>query len=335
MTRPADLVVRRFVLVALWAPAVLVAVGVAIQLALLPFAPSTIAVHWNAAGTADGFAPAWVQPLGTIAVGFGLPALIALTTLPGLRRGERGPTYRVLGATSAAVAALGTVMFTWTFAMQAGLDTAANAPTVWAALVASFAAGALAGVGAWFVQPAQDAPAEAAEPATALALPDGARALWLRSSATRPGAAVGVLTGVLALSTAAAVSWIGGAPAALAWLLTGVALALVVLAATTLAFHVRVDASGLRVDSVLGAPRFHVPLEDVASVACAHVNPMGEFGGWGLRLGAGRRFGVVLRAGEAIEVVRRSGKRFVVTVDDARTGAALLAALVERRAVGA
>ncbi|MNY73206.1 hypothetical protein D3C86_2119390 [compost metagenome] len=62
---------------------------------------------------------------------------------------------------------------------------------------------------------------------------------------------------------------------------------------------------------------------------------MGEFGGWGLRLSTDRRFGVVLRSGEAIEVLRRSGKRFVVTVEDAATGAALLEALVERRAARA
>jgi hypothetical protein len=112
----------------------------------------------------------------------------------------------------------------------------------------------------------------------------------------------------------------------------GLALLLLAFAATTLAFHVRVDDSGLHVDSVLGIPRFHVPLSDIESAARVEVNPMGEFGGWGLRLSTGRRFGVVLRAGDAIEVLRRSGKRFVVTVDDAATGAALLEALVSRAA---
>jgi hypothetical protein len=107
---------------------------------------------------------------------------------------------------------------------------------------------------------------------------------------------------------------------------------LLALAATTLAFHVRVDDSGLHVESVLGIPRFHVPLGDIESAARVDVNPMGEFGGWGLRQSTGRRFGVVLRAGEAIEVLRRGGKRFVVTVDDAATGAALLEALVSRAA---
>ena len=59
---------------------------------------------------------------------------------------------------------------------------------------------------------------------------------------------------------------------------------------------------------------------------------MGEFGGWGLRLSVEGRFGVVLRQGEAIEVTRANGRRFLVTVDDAATGAALLQALIARDA---
>lgn len=44
--------------------------------------------------------------------------------------------------------------------------------------------------------------------------------------------------------------------------------------------------------------------------------------------------GVVLRSGEAIEVQRTGGRRFVVTVDDAQTGAALLGTLVARSRAG-
>jgi hypothetical protein len=55
------------------------------------------------------------------------------------------------------------------------------------------------------------------------------------------------------------------------------------------------------------------------------VNPLAEFGGWGWRWGADGRVGVVLRAGEGIQVTRTNGKRFVVTVDDAQTGASVLA----------
>ena len=330
-SRPG-LALRRFVLVAVWLPVVVVAAGVVLQLVLLPQVPATIAVHWNAAGEADGFAPAWTQPLATAVLGLGLPLLIALTSLPGLRRGDGGPTYRLMGATAAAVAALVTVALTWTFAMQAGLDTAAEAPTVWAALVASFVAGAVVGVAAWFAQPREEATDAAAAPATPLALAANERVLWMRTSGMSRGAAITVVAAVLLVAGSAVVAWVTGAEPLLAWILTGTALLLLVFAATTLAFHVRVDETGLHVDSVLGLPRLHVPLADIASAARVDVSPMGEFGGWGLRLGAGRRFGVVLRSGEAIEVLRRSGTRFAVTVDDAGTGASLLEGLVERAA---
>ncbi|MFE5407960.1 DUF1648 domain-containing protein [Microbacterium sp. NPDC056569] len=336
--RPADpttlsrLALRRFVLVAVWLPIVLVAVGVAVQLVLLPQVPATIAVHWNAAGEADGFAPAWTQPLATIAFGLGLPLLIALTSLPGLRRGDRGMTYRLMGATAAALSALVTVALTWTFVMQAGLDSSADAPTVWAALAASFLAAAAVGVAAWFLQPREAGTDAAATPAMPLALAANERVLWMRAVGMSRGAAILIVAAVILVAASAVVAWVTGADPVLAWLLTGVALLLLVFAETTLAFHVRVDDTGLHVDSLLGFPRFHVPLAEVTSAARVDVNPVGEFGGWGLRLSTGRRFGVVLRTGEAIEVLRRSGKRFVVTVDDAGTGAALLEALVERAA---
>ncbi|MFF1573368.1 hypothetical protein ACFVWR_11505 [Leifsonia sp. NPDC058292] len=60
------------------------------------------------------------------------------------------------------------------------------------------------------------------------------------------------------------------------------------------------------------------------------MNPIGDFGGFGMRYSTGRRFGVVLRHGPPIGVERRDGRRFVVTVADADTGAALLQALAQR-----
>lgn len=321
---------RRFVLVAVWLPLALVAVAVVVQLVLMPQMPSTIAVHWNASGEPDGAAPAWTSPLATAVFGLGLPLLISLTSLPGLRRGDEGGMYRLAGAAAAGVSALVAVAFTWTFAMQAGLEGSADAPAIWPAVVGSLAAGVVVAVVAWLVQPRESVGTTVVAGAEPLELGPTERAWWIRSTTLASGAAIAIAVAVLGIGFAAVVAWIAGAPAALAWSLTGIALLLLVLAATTLAFRVRVDDSGLHVDSALGIPRFHVPLSDVESAAAVSVNPMGEFGGWGLRVGAGGRFGVVLRTGEALEVSRRSGKRFVVTVDDAQTGAALLQALAAR-----
>lgn len=330
MTRP-DPAVRRFVLVAIWLPVAFVAVALVVQLIALPQLPSTIAVHWNAAGEADGFAPAWTHPLMTVLFGLGLPLLMATTSLAGLRRGDRGPTYRLMGASAAAVAALVTVALTTTLVMQVGLDDASQAPTVWVPLVTSLVAAAAVGVCAWFLQPRTESPAADARPAAPLALAANEQVLWMRTTAMSTGAAVAIVAAVLLVAVGAVVAWVTGPEPALAWLLTAVAAILVFFAATTLAFHVRVDDTGLHVESVLGIPRFRVPLSDVASAARVTVNPMGEFGGWGVRIApSGRRFGVVLRTGEALEVTRRNGRRLVVTVDDAETAAALLEALVQR-----
>ena len=71
-------------------------------------------------------------------------------------------------------------------------------------------------------------------------------------------------------------------------------------------------------------------IEEVEEAVVVQVNPLREFGGWGIRTGVGGRIGVVMRGGEALEVVRTGGRRVVVTVDDAATGAALLNTLAGR-----
>lgn len=189
--RPAP-AVRRFELIAQWLPAVIVAIAVAAQLLLLPKVPPTIAVHWNAAGAADGFAPAWTQPIATTLLGIGVPVLVSLTTLPGLRRGERGTTYRLLGALAAALSAFVAVAFTTTFAMQAGLEASADAPAIWPALVAALVAGVLAGLAGWAVQPRHDASAVASTAEPALAVGATEQVAWVRTAAMPTGAVVGL-----------------------------------------------------------------------------------------------------------------------------------------------
>jgi predicted O-methyltransferase YrrM len=243
---------RRFVLVAVIIPLALVAVGVTIQLVVLPHVPSTIAVHWDAAGVPDRFAPAWTQPLATILFGAGVPLLIAMTSLPGLRRGDRGVTYRFLGSVAAGSAALLTTVLTWTFVMQAGASPDAAIGPIWPALVGCMAVGAGAGIAGWFLQPKEEWSRAETPAAKPLVIAPGEHVVWLRTASMTRGAAIGIAVAVLAVAVAAVVSWLTGAPEGVVWLLGGAALLLLVLAATTVAFHVRVDEAGLSVDSVLG-----------------------------------------------------------------------------------
>ncbi|MEU1970070.1 DUF1648 domain-containing protein [Microbacterium sp. NPDC019599] len=329
MTTDRSPALARFVLVALVLPAVITVVASLVQLVALPQLPDPVAVHWNALGQADGFASPWLYPVMTLLIAGALPALLALTSLPGLRRGDGGPTYRFMGATALGLSAFGAALLTWSLLMQVGLADATDAPTVWPALVGGLGAGALAGAAGWFLQPHVRQPAPAALPGTPIALRPGERAVWMRTTSVGRGAAAGIALGAIAVVVGAVAVYLAGAPAVTVWVLTLAAVLLVVLAATTVAFHVRVDDAGLEVRSILGFPRFRVPLADVSRAVAVAVDPMGEFGGWGIRLAPGR-FGIVLRTGEAIEVSRANGRRTVVTVDDAATGAALLEALAER-----
>jgi len=72
-----------------------------------------------------------------------------------------------------------------------------------------------------------------------------------------------------------------------------------------------------------------VPLTAITGVRTVEVRPMRDFSGWGLRFG-NLGWGLVLRGGSAIAVDREGRSPFVLTVDDAETGAALLAALAQR-----
>jgi hypothetical protein len=94
-------------------------------------------------------------------------------------------------------------------------------------------------------------------------------------------------------------------------------------------WRVTAGPAGLSVTG-LGVRKF-LPAESIESVRVVTVSPMPEFGGWGYRISLDGRFGVVLRAGEAIEVKYAGGRRFVVTVDDAKTGASVLSAAAAAR----
>ncbi|RLK48993.1 DUF1648 domain-containing protein [Microbacterium telephonicum] len=330
MTARSPLAVRRFTLVAVVLPIIVVALSLVVQLAVLPSLPDPVAVHWGLDGSPDRFAPAWSSLLLTLLAGLGLPLLIAASVLGGLRRGDRGFAYRMLGATALGLATLMSVLGAATLAMQAGLADAADGPGVGWALAGALVAGVAAATAGWMLQPHEPFVPSPPLPEAHLALAPTEQVVWLqrvqiaRSGAIILGAAVALMV-VMTIVTLVAVP----DPAA-SVVLVAVTLVLAALVATTLAFHVRVDATGLSVTSVVGFPRVHIPLSEIEKVAAVDVNPFAEFGGWGLRWVPGGGFGVVLRTGPGIRVERRGERTFTVTVADAATGAAVLEALRAR-----
>ncbi len=156
------------------------------------------------------------------------------------------------------------------------------------------------------------------------------RAVWVKTvSPSRRFLAWFTVIAVLYLVSMGALAW-----SVQSWFTLVLTLLPVPLVLVLFAWRVRVDSRGLTAASFMGWPKLHVPADEVEGAQLGEVkSPMGEFGGWGIRSSlqhpAGT-IGVVIRAGEALEVARSGGRKIVVTVDDAATGAALLNAKAHR-----
>ncbi len=316
---------RAFVVWGIVAPLVMTAVAVGIQLIALPSLPEPVAIHWDGAGTPDGFAPAWVVPVLTATLGAVLTVLLGVFAFLGSRHGEWGPTLRFLGAMTPATVGGIVTLVTWSLLTQRGLGSGTDAPGILPAVLGAAGAGVAIGLIAWFSQPALTVSGGTAPrgAATTLApLGPNERIMWVRSvTMSAPGMIVLVAL-VLVVFVAAAVGFVGSGQVSIILLVVGVILG-GLIAATTM-FRVRIDDEGLRVASYLGIPRFRIPLAAVSEARAVFVSPMADFGGWGVRIAIDGRRGVVLRRGEALEVTQHGGRVFVVTVDDAQTASDVL-----------
>lgn len=296
--------------------------------------PDPAATHWGAEGV-DGFGPRWMvllNPLIGAAVVLLLAGIVLLSARsPGKADGGRlqwSTTGRFLGAMNLGAGAFIALLALVTAGVQRGLADAADTPDIagWMLVSAAVSVG-LAVVG-WFLQPAVTTPPVSAQPATAdtLVLSGTERAAWFGSVTLARSGRIVVGSGVLVLlgTTVFAVAHSGWGAAVVQLVSTVLVL---LLSGTMLAFRVRVTAKGLQVRSLIGWPNTRIPLDDIAKIEVVPVNPFGEFGGWGWRYGLDGRRGVVLRNGEGLQVTRRSGKVFVVTVDGAEEAAAVLESL--------
>lgn len=309
-------------------PVAITAAAWAVVVALLPRLPDPVAVHWGLTGVDRTGTVGELVTTSAVISGISLVVMGALAVLTG----RQALTRRMVLGLAVGLATLFAGVSLSTVLTQVDLPTAeAAAPPdlpMTLALVAAVVLGGLAGAAAGS-DPAQPATGGLA-PGTATAdLPEGQRAVWVRSVAglgptvTWTLAVVAVLLGVGL------------------WLLTDTVFPVVVLAPiavlvlTMTTWQVQVDARGLTARGTLGWPRQHVPAGEVERADVTTVRPFAEFGGWGLRTTVSGTVGVVVRTGEAIAVERSGGRRFVVTVDDAATGAALLNTYAQRARVTA
>ena len=303
---------------ALVVPVGVLGIGVGLALSWRDALPDPVASHWGATGV-DGFMSLG-GTLVVLAVGTGALALLAW--LIGLLAGRTASTRRAAAGLGTGFAAFLCVLVVGSLAVQRGLTDAHQAPGLGWLPGAALAGGLVLGAAAAVAVPG-DAPLPATGPVPA--------------GAPRAGTAGDSWTGIVAFTRPWLAAAIGAAVVAALALLTRsvaltlpIALVLGVVGLTLGPWTVTVDERGLTARTVLPRPRTVVPLDEVESAEVVHVDPVRDFGGWGYRVGRGGRVGVVLRPGDAILVHRSGGRELVVTVDDARRGAAVLNALAGR-----
>jgi len=318
----------RMIVVGVIVPLAISVAGIIAILVALPTLPPQIATHWGPSGAPDGFGSPVTGIVVLAVFTIGYAALAFVVARQG--DGRSTTTQRILVALSPALSTLLAVGGAGSTVMQSGLANGHDAPSIFPALIAGFGLAILAAVVAWFVLPAATpAPAAAHVELPAIDLGADQRASWLQyieparvvSTLAIGGMALVIVGGGVAMAftapTGILVLWVVG------MLLVG---ALVVSA---LFWTVRIDRKGLVVRSAMGVPRFIIPASDVAKATVIDVVPLRDFAGYGIR-GIGGRIGVIVRAGEAIEVTRHDGRVFVVTVAQSRQGAALLNAVAAR-----
>jgi hypothetical protein len=318
---------HRIALVAMIVPFTLAGIGVALQLAWLPELPATVATHWSFDGRPDAFGPSWTMPLLLAILGVLLPVIFGVLLTRTV--GPEGPTatQKLLAGASVFAVTLLSVVITASVAIQRGLPVGTPSPTILPVLGIGVGASLLLAGAGWFflprAVPGASKPGPAAPPIT---VAPGELVVWVGHARFATWAVI-LLCGVVAVATAAVVFVVATRGI---WPLAIVPVVLVLSLLGTSSWRVRVDADGLTVRAALGWPRYRVPLTEIASATTAEVVPLGEFGGFGVRWGPGRRLGIITRGGEALEVLRHDGRAVVVTVDDAATAAGLLTALAAR-----
>ena len=326
MTAPARVFRARTIALTVGAPVLLLAAAGAVVLSWSSRLPDPVASHWGlhvVNGTSS-----FGALLGVLLVAGAL--LTAL--LGGIASFGRQPAFtrRIAAAASTGLAAfLGgmLVVIAWIQLDVADASLARDFPV--GAIVIVVLLSLLLGAGAAALMPADPVPA-APGPVPADAVRSAVRAdervIWTATVRMRGTDEVTAVATVLVVVAVV----VTGQPALLGFLLIPVLF--IVLGR----WRVTVDRTGLWARSLLGAPRTGVALGEVVRADVVPLHPLREFGGWGIRSDLKGRYGLVLRAGDAIAVQRAGGGVFVATVDGADDAVALLNGLADRaRASGA
>jgi hypothetical protein len=284
-------------------------------------------VHWNAAGVPDGFGSPFTFPVLLAAICLPLDAIFGAIAILSAHRAPVTVMTKILATVGLFVSVILAIALGGVVVLERGSVSQAHVSI--ASLPIGFAAAAVLSVGAWFLLPkATKVPRGGGTAVPPVALGAQERASWIRS-ATAPAwltwSVVGFMVVISAIVLFSVLARGGGT-----WPISFIPVVIFLLVLSNFAWTIRVDARGVRMRSSLGIPRITIPLANIESADVIHVQAIAEYGGFGVRWGLGGRFGVILRSGEALQVLRHNGRSVVVTVDDAETAAALINGLVAR-----
>jgi general stress protein CsbA len=310
-------------------PVAQLVVALAVMLWALPDLPNPVAVHWGPSGEPDGFGTPALSLVLLPVVGLGY---LILPTIVLRRMSESGPTTNqrlLLAIGPFFIGFLGTLI-AGSLVMQRGLDDAVDGPSILPVLGVAFLIGVAGAIAAWmFLPPAP----EVAEPSDAADLParrltTDERVVWVGRVAPRSRVlGFGLVVGWI-LVVGAAVLLAVVQPISLLILILPAALIVVGYACSY--WTITVDRHGVLARGGFGSwPVIRIPLAEIRSARVTTVDPIADFGGWGLRW-APKSVGLIVRRGEALEVARLDGRTLVATLPGAAVPAELINALALR-----
>ncbi len=327
-------------------PLAVLTAALVLLLVWMPRVPSPAATHWSGSGGPDGFGSPWSYVWITLLVGVGIVLMLGAFVEFGSRAPAPSPKrvmpvwsgyQRFLAAFGFGYAVFLAITMLASVWVQLDLEDARQAGGVGLPMALAFGIWVLVTLIGWFVQPKVEIARPSEGGVEPLPLKASERAAWFGE--VRPSKVFVWVIGLGILVVIAATVWVfslsvspaeRGAMAATRVLMVAVVLLLLLLVLTSSWFRVRIDERGLEARSAIGWPVFRLPADEVQRVEAAHITPLAEFGGWGMRWAPGR-FGIVMRTGEGIVAKRKDGRIFAVTLDDAETAAAVLAAAAGRK----
>ncbi|MBX3087401.1 MAG: DUF1648 domain-containing protein [Cryobacterium sp.] len=318
----------RTAIIGIAVPLAIAAISFVVMLVWLPTLPDPIAVHWSSASGPDGFGPALLFIFTPLIITILFAIFTAFATAKLTPSGRLNWTQKAIAVTGVWLSTMLSVAFLGSLEVQRGLDDAHKAGDVLPSLLLGLVLASALAVAAWFLLPKYELVPDVGQTPERVEIAPSERLSWMQRA--RLGTAGLILIGlVLVVCIGATVLvWVAGK---LTWLPIVVLAFVIVLVVTNTWWWIAVDERGLVVRGILGWPGTVIPLSDIRSVQVIEVNASRDFGGWGWRWGGHGRTGVILTSGKAIEVTRSGGKRFAVTVDDAETGAGVIAALLSRK----